>query len=194
MPSCRSVSANDGGFGRACVVVCHITSPPPLLAMMSRLRLLAVVALSLAIPATAVCAGTATAPAESFDPSFRHQLAEAGNPGGACVRVVDGRIAQAAGVGVREVGGDAPIAADTVFRIASASRTFAAQLSAMLVDEGKLHRDDPLAGLCRTPISSAMRPRRCRRTEWRAAGMARDASRPRRSAARRDISTAANAG
>ena len=99
-----------------------------------------------ALPAMQVRAETPTAAQETFDQAFRRQLAEAGIPGGAYVQVIDGRIAQSGGVGVRVSGGDAPVSADTVFRIASVSKTFAAQLSAMLVDEGALRWDDPLTG------------------------------------------------
>ena len=113
---------------------------------MFRPHLLAALALLFFTSAIDVRADASTVSTETFDQAFRHELAEAGIPGGAYVQVVDGKVVQAVGVGVREAGGDAPVSADTVFRIASVSKTFAAQLSAMLVDEGKLHWDDPLVG------------------------------------------------
>ena len=69
---------------------------------------------------------------------------ETGVPGAAYAIVVDGRIETARGFGVRELGSQEPISAHTVFRIASVSKTFAAQLAAMLVDEGRLDWKLPL--------------------------------------------------
>jgi beta-lactamase class C len=113
---------------------------------MFRPHLLAALALLFVTSAMDGRADPPTVSTETFDQAFRRELAEAGIPGGAYVQVVDGKVVQAVGVGVREARGDAPVSADTVFRIASVSKTFAAQLSAMLVDEGKLHWDDPLVG------------------------------------------------
>lgn len=79
-----------------------------------------------------------------FDSEIRRVVAETEVPGAAYAIVVDGRIETARGFGVREVGGHEPVGADTVFRIASVSKTFAAQLAAMLVDEGRLDWKHPL--------------------------------------------------
>lgn len=73
-----------------------------------------------------------------FDSEIRRIVDAAGIPGAAYAIVVDGRIETARGIGVREVGGHEPVGADTVFRIASVSKTFAAQLAAMLVEDGRL--------------------------------------------------------
>lgn len=73
-----------------------------------------------------------------FDGEIRRIVGEAGVPGAAYAIVVDGHIETARGFGVREIGGRDPVTADTVFRTASLSKTFAAQLTAMLVDEGRL--------------------------------------------------------
>lgn len=80
-----------------------------------------------------------------FDSEFRRVLAETEVPGAAYAIVVDGRIEMARGFGVREVGGNDPVSADTVFRIASVSKTFAAHLAAMLVADGRLSWNQPLA-------------------------------------------------
>lgn len=79
-----------------------------------------------------------------FDSEFRRVVTETEVPGAAYAIVVDGRIEAVRGFGVREVGGHEPVGADTVFRIASVSKTFAAQLAAMLVDEGRLDWKLPL--------------------------------------------------
>lgn len=79
-----------------------------------------------------------------FDGEIRRLVDEAGIPGAAYAIVVDGRVESAYGMGVRELGGKAPVDADTVFRIASVSKTFTAQLVATLADEGRLDWSLPL--------------------------------------------------
>lgn len=79
-----------------------------------------------------------------FDSEIRRVVAETEVPGAAYAIVVGGRIETADGVGVREVDRHERVTADTVFRIASVSKTFAAQLAAMLVQEGRLDWKLPL--------------------------------------------------
>lgn len=79
-----------------------------------------------------------------FDGEFRRLVDEAGIPGAAYAIVVDGQVETARGIGVREAGSGEPVGPDTVFRIASVSKTFAAQLAAMLVEEGRLDWQRPL--------------------------------------------------
>jgi CubicO group peptidase (beta-lactamase class C family) len=63
-------------------------------------------------------------------------------PGLAIAVVKDGEIVLARGYGARHLGRDTPVTEDTVFPIASCTKTFTAACIAMLVDEGKLHWDD----------------------------------------------------
>jgi beta-lactamase class C len=93
---------------------------------------------------SAAGADTPTPNDKDFDSAFRHILDEHGVPGGAYAIVHDGRIVRASGHGVRMLGGDEPVTADTVFRVASVSKTFAAQITALLVQESKLNWDDAL--------------------------------------------------
>lgn len=72
-----------------------------------------------------------------LDREIRRIVGEAGIPGAAYALVVNGRVETARGIGVREAGGGT-VGPDTVFRIASVSKTFAATLAAMLVEEGRL--------------------------------------------------------
>jgi CubicO group peptidase (beta-lactamase class C family) len=58
--------------------------------------------------------------------------------------VKDGQVALVRGFGPREVGGTQPVDGDTVFRLASISKTFTAATVALLVEEGKLAWDDPV--------------------------------------------------
>ncbi len=91
-----------------------------------------------------------------FDRQFGHVLDEHGIPGGAWVVVSDGQIVGASGHGVRANGKPDPVTIETVFRIASVSKTFAAQLAALMVEEGRLNWDDPVIGF--VPEFSLARP------------------------------------
>ena len=69
-------------------------------------------------------------------------LDEAGVPGGAFVVVHGDRIVHASTHGIRRAGEPDPVTVETVFRLASVSKTFAAQLTALLVNEGVLSWDE----------------------------------------------------
>lgn len=56
--------------------------------------------------------------------------------------VKDGEVAMVRGYGVREIGKDDAVDGQTVFRLASISKTFTAASVALLIDEGKLDWDD----------------------------------------------------
>lgn len=79
---------------------------------------------------------------EQFDSHFRQVLDAAAIPGGAYAIVKDGQILRASGHGLRSSVGVEPVTDSTVFRIASVSKTFAAELTALLVREGKLRWED----------------------------------------------------
>jgi CubicO group peptidase (beta-lactamase class C family) len=64
-------------------------------------------------------------------------------PGAAWGVVVDGELAHAGATGFRDVSSKAPVDADTVFRIASMTKSFTAMCILKLRDEGKLSLDDP---------------------------------------------------
>ena len=63
-------------------------------------------------------------------------------PGIAYGVVIDGRLAHAGAAGYRDVRAKAPVDADTVFRIASMTKSFTALCIMQLRDEGKLSLDD----------------------------------------------------
>jgi CubicO group peptidase (beta-lactamase class C family) len=84
-----------------------------------------------------------------------------GLPGYAFGVIVDGELAHVSTGGVRDLSSKAPVDADTVFRIASMTKSFTAIAILKLRDEGKLSLDDPverhvgeLAGL-RYPTSDS---------------------------------------
>jgi CubicO group peptidase (beta-lactamase class C family) len=64
-------------------------------------------------------------------------------PGVAYGIVVDGRVAHTFARGLREVATSSPVQNDTVFRIASMTKSFTAAAILQLRDEGKLALDDP---------------------------------------------------
>ncbi len=64
-------------------------------------------------------------------------------PGIAYGVLVDGALVHTGAVGVREIAGKTPVDNDTVFRIASMTKSFTALCILKLRDEGKLSLDDP---------------------------------------------------
>jgi CubicO group peptidase (beta-lactamase class C family) len=65
-------------------------------------------------------------------------------PGAAIAAVQDGKVVFARGYGVRRIGTDEAVTKDTVFSIASCTKSFYATALAMLVEEGRLAWDDPV--------------------------------------------------
>ena len=68
-------------------------------------------------------------------------------PGMAIGIVKDDQLIFARGYGVRTVGGQEPVDADTVFAIGSNTKAFTTAALAILVDEGKLHWEDKVIDL-----------------------------------------------
>jgi beta-lactamase class C len=81
---------------------------------------------------------------DRFDQDFVRLLEDDRVPGGAYAIVEDDRILRLAGHGRRVVGAAERVTPETVFRIASVSKPFAAHLTALLVEEGWLSWDEPL--------------------------------------------------
>lgn len=79
-----------------------------------------------------------------LDREFGQILESAAVPGAAWAVVHDGRIVHATGFGVLTRGSTRAVTPETVFRIASVSKTFAALLAGQLVAEGTLRWNDPV--------------------------------------------------
>lgn len=79
-----------------------------------------------------------------LDAYIEHARAEAGVPGLAVTVVRDGRLVAAKGYGVRELGKPERVDENTLFDIASISKSFTAAAIATLVDEGVMRWDDPI--------------------------------------------------
>jgi CubicO group peptidase (beta-lactamase class C family) len=79
-----------------------------------------------------------------LDARFERLVREAGVPGVAWGLVRDGRLVHAGGAGTARDGEEARPDADTVFRIASMTKSFTAATILLLRDEGRLRLDDPV--------------------------------------------------
>jgi CubicO group peptidase (beta-lactamase class C family) len=100
-----------------------------------------------AAPAT----GTQAAVVDNVDARYRAfadriaaQLQATGVPGGALAIVENGRLAFATGLGVRKASDPQAVGADTVFRIASTTKTLAAATALHLGQSGVVSLDAPL--------------------------------------------------
>jgi len=112
---------------------------------------LGVVGIGLAIAACTAGAATATAP-KPMTPAqidvLVNQAMQAFHVPGISVGIVkDGKLIFARGYGVRTVGSNDPVDADTVFAIGSNTKAFTTAALSILVDEGKLHWEDKVIDL-----------------------------------------------
>src|SRR3954453_3073413 len=111
-------------------------------------RIFAALALALTLAAAAPRAqpGSASGLAAGFadvDRILRDYALQAHAPGAAWGIVVDGELAHTGTMGMRDVEAAAPVDGDSVFRIASMTKSFTAMSILKLRDEGKLSLDDP---------------------------------------------------
>lgn len=81
---------------------------------------------------------------DDFKTLFHSKLKKNKVPGGAFVIIEDDAILKLSTYGKREKGGKLNVNANTVFRLASVSKTFAGSLATMLVHENRFNWDDPL--------------------------------------------------
>lgn len=79
----------------------------------------------------------------ALEPIFRQQAEQRHMPGAAYGVIVDGELVFSHGFGVRNVTAGAPFDVDTVSRIASMTKSFAALAILQLRDAGKLRLDEP---------------------------------------------------
>src|SRR6478736_5845599 len=78
-----------------------------------------------------------------IDRLFEKYAADSHVPGAAWGIIVDGELAHTGVTGYRDVPSKAPVTPDSVFRIASMTKSFTAMAILKLRDEGKLSLDDP---------------------------------------------------
>jgi CubicO group peptidase (beta-lactamase class C family) len=92
-----------------------------------------------------------------LDADMTRAVAEARIPGSAWGVVADGRLVHTGSAGTARIGEDRQPDADTVFRIASMTKSFTAATVLLLRDEGRLRLDDPVAA--HVPALAGWRPR-----------------------------------
>ena len=102
---------------------------------MFRIVLAAVLALAAALPATA-------APPAGFDARVEQLRTQYGAPGISIAIVEGGQPTLVKGWGVRQIGTNAPVGADTIFATGSTGKAFTSAALALLVDQGKIGWDD----------------------------------------------------
>jgi CubicO group peptidase (beta-lactamase class C family) len=83
-------------------------------------------------------------PLRGLDRTVRKAMTDWGVPGLAVAVVKDGRTVLARGYGIARHGEKKPVTEQTVFSIGSVTKTFTSACLAILVDDGKLHWDDPV--------------------------------------------------
>ncbi|HET9345488.1 MAG TPA: serine hydrolase domain-containing protein [Candidatus Limnocylindrales bacterium] len=81
-----------------------------------------------------------------MDEIFAKFVAENGAPGVAYGVIDGGELIRAGGHGVARLGAAGPPGADTIFRIASMTKSFTAAMVLLLRDEGRLRLDDEVVG------------------------------------------------
>lgn len=74
---------------------------------------------------------------------LRESIPRAGRPGGAFGIVIDGELVHVTTAGVQDLDSKRPVTADTVFRIASMTKSFTAMAILKLRDAGRFSLDDP---------------------------------------------------
>ena len=93
---------------------------------------------------TSMAAETLEAVVSQFDSYFRTLVAERNYPGAAFAIVTRDKFVHIATVGHTNMSRTRAIDAETTFRLASVSKTFAAEAVAILVQDGTLTWDDPV--------------------------------------------------
>ena len=83
-------------------------------------------------------------PPAGFDQRVEQLRKEVGVPGMAIAIVEHGTTTLAKGYGMKRLGGEDPVDADTIFPIGSTTKAFTVADLAILVDEGKIDWDDPV--------------------------------------------------
>ena len=98
---------------------------------------------AIVIAATCLVAAPAlTAPPEGFDARVEALRKEMGIPGLAIAIVENGETTLARGYGVRKLGGNAPVDANTIFPTGSTGKAVTVAALAILVDQGRIAWDD----------------------------------------------------
>jgi CubicO group peptidase (beta-lactamase class C family) len=99
------------------------------------------------VPLFCSAAAQAQGPDDRFaglDAYVREAMQKWQVPGLAIAAIKDDRLVLARGYGVCEIGGHRPVTENSIFSIASCTKSFTAACLGLLVDEGKIQWDDPV--------------------------------------------------
>jgi len=96
-------------------------------------------------PANTTAAGFSAGGLTKIDDYFAHEIAEGKIPGAVVLIQRHGKPVYLRSFGVRDVATKLPMTPDTIFRIFSMSKPITAVTAVMLIDQGKMKLDDPLA-------------------------------------------------
>src|SRR5579863_9358606 len=88
-----------------------------------------------------VCSGQKAPDWSALDQYINASMKEWKVPGASVAIVKDGSVVYMKGFGVRDVGTNQPVTADTLFDIGSCTKAFTSAAIARLVDEGKMKWD-----------------------------------------------------
>jgi CubicO group peptidase (beta-lactamase class C family) len=89
-----------------------------------------------------ICVMAQASPPQGFEARVEKLRRDIGVPGMAVAIVENDKVTLAKGFGVRQLGGSAPVDADTIFPTGSTGKAFTVAALAVLVDRGKISWDD----------------------------------------------------
>ncbi len=112
--------------------------------LMRRVALISLLALALLVPRQPAPAATGDDPVVKLDAFITKALKEYQVPGAAIAVVQNGKAVLLKGYGVRDVTKQGAVDENTIFQLASVTKTLTGAAAATVVDEGKLDWDKPI--------------------------------------------------
>jgi len=112
--------------------------------LMRRSALISLFTLALLVPRQSAPAATGDDPIANLDAFITKALKEYQVPGAAIAVVQDGKAVLLKGYGVRDVTKQGAVDENTIFQLASVTKTLTGAAAATIVDEGKLDWDKPI--------------------------------------------------
>jgi CubicO group peptidase (beta-lactamase class C family) len=125
---------------------CHMVASlffSPLPGAAAVFRIVCLVSLPLSLLASALPAA-GQEPANHLNEIMNDALRSWHVPGAALAIVKEGKLIYSKGFGIRELGKNDPVTDNTIFPVASCTKSFTTLAMGMLVDDGKLAWDDPV--------------------------------------------------
>jgi CubicO group peptidase (beta-lactamase class C family) len=91
-----------------------------------------------------LCSNAGSASSDGLDSYIQHEMEVQKNPGVAFVVIDHGKIVEERAYGLENLETDTPLRTNGIFEIASVTKPFTATAIMMLVEDGKIHLDDPI--------------------------------------------------